>query len=225
MKVPDTPDRAWHDSKPGPGCSFEDLRWYCIREIGNLQEASRASGKQAFAQTMEIDLLKGQVGTKADAKLVQDEFDKVRAETRDEMVSLMAEVDIEGLDAKFATLTDGLDNFAGRIQLAFQQVEAVEQSFQAHVGQAFGEAVTGLKWLHTNSEDRFTKLEADLAVTLQTIVGSAAPGAIRSPPVSQVPSGSVAAAPGLRGCAAGPFACGQCGPATSVGPAHGGPST
>ena len=57
----------------------------------------------------------------------------------------MAEVDIERLDANFATLTEGLEDFAGRIQGAFHQVEAVEQSFQAHVGNAFGDAVAGVK--------------------------------------------------------------------------------
>ena len=41
---------------------------------------------------------------KVRAKLAQDEFNKVRCETSGEMVNFIAEVDIEGLGAKLATL-------------------------------------------------------------------------------------------------------------------------
>ena len=40
-------------------------RWFCTREVGSLQEASRASGQATYAQNMEIEILKGHVGTKS----------------------------------------------------------------------------------------------------------------------------------------------------------------
>ena len=151
---------------------------------------------------MELEILKSHVETKADANLVKEHFDKVGKDSKEEMVNLMAEIDIEGLDAKFESLTDKLNGFAGQIGEAFGQVEAVEQSFQAHVGQAVGEAVAGTKWPHSSSEDRSAKMGQDLNVTLQTLAGTAVP-------VRRVPSAHVLArAPGLSGCAAGPPACG-----------------
>ena len=38
----------------------------------------------------DIETLKGRVGTKAKAHLVQDEFTKIRRDSREEMVNLMA---------------------------------------------------------------------------------------------------------------------------------------
>ena len=76
---PDSPGTAnWHEGKPGPSCSMEDLCWYCIREIGKLQGTARANGKKFFNLKMDVGILKGRVGTKAEAHLVQDEFNKVR---------------------------------------------------------------------------------------------------------------------------------------------------
>jgi hypothetical protein len=202
---------------------MEDLRWYCIREIGKIQETARASGKNAHVLRMEFDVLKGRADTQSDAHLVEAEFTKqradtevefakVRADTREEMVNVLAEIDLEGVEAKFDTLKDQMDDFAKNVEITFNKVEAVESSFQAHAGQAFNETVTGLKWLHENTEARFTNIDADLNVTLKTLIGSPAP-------VRQVPSGSAASAPGLAGCAAGPFACGSCGPRTAGGAA------
>ena len=68
--------------------------------------------------------------------------------------------------------------------------EAVDVSFQAHVGQAFDEVVAGFKWLHDATEKRFVKLETDLTATLQTLAGSAAPC-----PALQVPSAYMPAQP------------------------------
>ena len=105
---------------------MEDLRWYCIREIGKIQETARASGKNAHVLRMKFDVLKGRVETKSDAHLVeaeftkaradtqaeftkirgdtQIEFAKVRSDTREEMVNVLAEIDLEGIEAKFDTL-------------------------------------------------------------------------------------------------------------------------
>ena len=41
-RVPDSPD--WHEAKPGPTCSIEELRFWTIREVGQLQESARATG-------------------------------------------------------------------------------------------------------------------------------------------------------------------------------------
>ena len=92
----DSPDRAkpasessanWHKGTPGPGSSMEDLRWYCTREIGNLQGTARASGKTAYGLRMEFDIPKGRVDTKSEALMVQAGFTKVRTDTRDELAN------------------------------------------------------------------------------------------------------------------------------------------
>ena len=112
---------------------MEDLRWYCIREIGNLQETARASGKNAYNLKMEVDILKGRVGTKSEAHLVQDEFTKLRGETRDEMVNLMADIDTTGTETKLVMVNDLVTAFGAQVQETFRHVAAVEATLQTHV--------------------------------------------------------------------------------------------
>ena len=77
MPVPGSPGTAsWHEGKPGPGCSLEDIRWFAIREI------ARFSGRHLHNLQSEVDALKGRVDTKAEANLVVSEFDKLRVDTR-----------------------------------------------------------------------------------------------------------------------------------------------
>ena len=122
-----------------------DLRWYCIREIGNIKETARASGKNVYHMKMELDILKGRVGIKSEAHLVQDEFTRLREDTRTEMVNLMADVDSAGMEAKLATINDLVATFGSQVQEAFRHVAAVEASFQTHVAQGFADAVTALQ--------------------------------------------------------------------------------
>ena len=57
---------GWHEGKPGPGCSMEELRWYCIREIGQLQSNARAAGKNMQSNKIELEILKGRLNDKVD---------------------------------------------------------------------------------------------------------------------------------------------------------------
>ena len=54
---------------PSPGCSFEDLRWFFIREIGAIKETARTNGQNVHQMQMQVDVLKGSVGTMAEAHL------------------------------------------------------------------------------------------------------------------------------------------------------------
>ena len=109
---------------------MEDLRWYCTRETGNIQETARASGKNVYHMKMELDILKGRVGTKSEAHLVQDEFTKLREDTRTEMVNFMADVDTAGMEAKLATINDLVATFGSQVQEAFRHVAAMEASLE-----------------------------------------------------------------------------------------------
>ena len=101
---------------PGPACSLEDLRWYAIREIGSIKETARANGRNVHGLMKEIETLKGRVGTKAEAHLVQDEFTKIRRDTREEMVNLMAEVDAIGTEARLMAMNDAVTALGAQIQ-------------------------------------------------------------------------------------------------------------
>ena len=64
---PVSSDRAWHDAKPGPMSSLDEVRFWAIREIGKVQETSRLTKKHLRILMNDVDLLKAQMAGKADA--------------------------------------------------------------------------------------------------------------------------------------------------------------
>ena len=94
MPVPDLPGAAqWHEGSPGPNCSVEDLRWFTIREMGKIHEIPRATGRLLHAMQVEINSLKAQAGTKAEAHLVVTELDKLRQDAEVDFTKVRAELD------------------------------------------------------------------------------------------------------------------------------------
>ena len=136
--VPDSAGTAdWHEGKPGPSCSVEDLRWFTIREIGKSKETARFAGRHILNLQTEVDALKGRVDAKAEANLVVNEFDKLRADTRAEILKIQAELDHTGLEARMVAVNDLAGNFGTQVQDAFKQVATVEPNLQAHATQGF----------------------------------------------------------------------------------------
>ena len=115
-----------------------------MREVGRVQETARFTGNHIRVLMKEVDVLKKQMGTKAEAVQVVNEFDKLRGEVKEEFGTLrrdvhqgvskaMVEADIAGTAAKLATLGDMVNNFGAQVQDAFQHVTAVEASLEQHV--------------------------------------------------------------------------------------------
>ena len=129
-RVPDSPD--WHDAKPGPTCSVEELRFWTIREVGRLQETARLTGGHIAWLLKEAQELRA---SKAEAVRVDNELGRLRGDVAGEFTTMRNE-----FTQKFQELGD---NTKG----AFQQVSAVEASLQGHVAQGFAEAVAALQWL------------------------------------------------------------------------------
>ena len=156
-------DGAWHDAKPGPTSSLDEVRFWVIREIGKIQETSRYAGKHLRVLMNDVDGLKAQIVTKADAVQSVREFDRVREEIHDggqrvhaafnqlrqqvgeELTKTTAQLDSSTADAKVSNLADMVQAFSTQVQDSFNHVAAVEASFQTHVSQNFEEAVGALK--------------------------------------------------------------------------------
>ena len=211
MPVPDSPaDDAWTANVPGPGCTVEDLRWYCIREFGAIKDSIKASSVNLHQTNVKVEVLDGRVATKAEAERVQVEFDNLRQQVGNELAKSAADIDSVGTNAKLTNMGDLIGAFSTQVQEAFQHVTAVETSFQAHVSQNFSEAVTALKWLEETMNGRFNQVEQKM-VQGEAAFGSAtyAPPPATHPTARPVPSGRAAASFSvLGGCAAGPYACG-----------------
>ena len=218
MPVPDSP--SWHDAKPGPNCSIEDLRFWSIREIGKLHDTSRMAGAHIHNLLKEVEHLKARVEPKAEALAVAAELDRLRADCAREFGTLRTELDKSDLEQAVGRLADLHKDLGDQTQTAFRQVRAVETTLQGHVSQGFAEAVGALQWLEGQTSTRLVQLEAKV-VQLQATVDT-------PPPPAPAAEQRVASAPALNlrtnlsGCAAGPFACG-CGagatPGEDAGPA------
>ena len=173
--------------------THEQLRWWSVREIGALQEEAKNASAQTRILQKEVDDLKGRVDTKAEALPVSHELDRLRGDVGEEFRIMRTE------------LTKTSSELGEHVQSAFNQARAVETSFQSHVSQGFGEAVTALKWLEEQTRDRFNQVEAQIAV----LQNSTEPHPPPTPAEPRVHTRRPAPAPSpLSGCAAGPFACG-----------------
>ena len=115
--------------------THEQLRWWSIREIDALHETARVAGTHARNLQKEVENLKAQMSTKAEAAPVAAELDRLRGDVGEEFRIMRTEI------------TKTFREHGEHVQGAFDQVGAVETSFQSHVSQGFGEAVTALKWL------------------------------------------------------------------------------
>lgn len=120
---------------------------------------------------------------KAEAHLVQDEFNKVRHELGNELAKAMRDADIAGTNAKFANIGDMVSAFGAQVQEAFQHVSAVEASFQTHVSQGVEEAVSALQWLEGSLSDRCYQIDQKI-----TQVEAAACSATYLPPPARHPA-------------------------------------
>ena len=110
---------------------MDEVRFWNIREVGKIQETARFMGKHIRVLMNEMDALKRQVDSKADAQQAVSEFDKLRNEVTQEFATLrqdvhhgmskaMAEADITGTAAKLTTLSDLTHSFGAQVQEAFQ---------------------------------------------------------------------------------------------------------
>ena len=204
MPVPDSP--SWHDAKPGPNCSAEELRFWSIREIGKLHETSRLAGSHIHGLLKEVRALRSLVEPKAEATAVASELDRLRADCAKEFGTIRTEFDKSDLENAVGRLADLHKELGEQTQTAFRQVRAVEASLQGHVSQGFTEAVGALQWLEGQTSARLVQLETQV-VQLQATVDT-------PPPPAPAAERRVASAPvlnlraNLSGCAAGPFACG-----------------
>ena len=108
---PESPtDSAWHDSKPGPGSSLDEVRFWSIREVGKLQETARFTGKHLRVLMNEMDAMKKQASTKAEATSVVTEFDRLRHDFQTEVTSVRTELDAAGTEAKLTSVNDLIAN-------------------------------------------------------------------------------------------------------------------
>ena len=139
VPVPDSP--SWHDAKPGPNCSAEELRFWSIREIGTLHETARLSGSHIHGLLKEVKALRSMVEPKAEATAVASELDRLREDCVKEFGMFRKEFDKSDLENAVGRLADSHKELAEQTQAAFRQVGAVEASLQGHVSQGFTEAV------------------------------------------------------------------------------------
>ena len=247
--VPESPpDDGWHTNIPGPGCSVEDLRWFCIREVGALKDTAKVNGTNLHQLVIKVeiltgrvDALDGRVDAKAEATRVQAEFDSLKQEVGTELGKIVAETDTAGMNARMVSMAETVNVFGAQVQEAFQHAKAVETSFQAHVSQGFSEAVGALQWLesHVNQKgEQVANKLLQLELAMERSAGLDPAGQTRAPPPPEahasarparaVPAGRAAPAFSvLGGCNAGPYACG-CGdgavPGQPAGPAPAGPT-
>ena len=126
---PESADAAWHEAKPGPASSLDEVRFWSIREIGKIQETNKFTGKHIRILMNEVDTLKKQMATKSDAIQVVHEFDKVRSEVQDggqriqaafdqlrqqfgdELAKTFVDIDSVGTNAKLTNLGDLVNPF------------------------------------------------------------------------------------------------------------------
>ena len=165
MPIPDSPtEDAWHGNIPGPGCSVEDLRWFCIRELGSLKETAKVNGTNLHRLGAKVEIMAGRLDAKAEAPQVQAEFGKLRQEIGTELGRVIAEADTAGINARLTSLAETANTFGAHVQEAFQHAKAVEASFQAHVSQGFSEAVTALQWLEGCANHKGEQVEQKIAL-------------------------------------------------------------
>ena len=226
VPVPDSP--SWHDAKPGPSATFEDLRFWAIHQVGSIQETARLAGMHIHDLRKEVETLKARVSGKAEAEPVAAELDRLRGELGQEFQKVRKELDQTEVIGRIADLVKDLGN---QTQTAFLQVSAVEASLQTHVSQGFSEAESALQWLESQTSTRLGQLETEVG-KFSSVRSAAHVAAVQQAdaPPPPAPTGNrraetrqVAAAPvlnmrgdfaGQAGCAAGPFACG-CGGGTA----------
>ena len=151
--MPDSPE--WHDAKPGPGCTQEQLRFWTIREIGKLQETARMAGAHIQGLRAETAELKA---TKANVGPVAAEFDTLRREVAAEFTQVRADLDKSELENATGLLADSLKVLGEQTQTAFHQVSAVEAQLQAHVSHGFAGAVIALQELEKQTSARMAQL-------------------------------------------------------------------
>jgi len=157
-----------------------------LREIGALHANARSQAERSYATRQDVEHLKAALAGKAEYDLVKSAFDEEHAI----------------FESKIAMVNEGMNDFCGKVMKAFSSVEAIETNLQQHVTGSFAEVVSAVKWLDTVTEQRLEKICSKIAA-VEVMAGSAS-----GPP--RVPS-SAPGFPDLSGCAAGPFACGQCG--------------
>ena len=155
--MPDSPD--WHEAKPGPGCTQEQLRFWTIREIGKLQETSRLAGPHIHGLRKEIADLDA---TKAETGPVAAELDRLRQDVTGEFAKVRLELGKGELENVAGRLADHLKVLGEQTQVAFQQVSTVEAQLQAHVSHGFAGAVVALQVLEKQTSARFTQIEEQI---------------------------------------------------------------
>ena len=113
------------------------------------KQVPRTSTRTSYSLRLELDVLEGHVGPKADAC-------KVGAKLCEDRV---------GIEARFATMGETLAAFGENLQGAFAHVAAVEAGFQAHIGHGFEKAVRAIQWLDKATDERFSGIESKFVET------------------------------------------------------------
>ena len=195
---------SWHQDVPGVGTNLEDLRWFVVREFGQLHATAREQAQRAYDARLDIEALKVKLDGKANVQAVQNKFAEDNAL----------------FEAQIASMNETMSRFGEQVTHAFASVEAIDASFKQHVAGNFSETVAAIQWLDGNVDTRFLnaktaaeghvdRLERKI-VELEATFGSASRAPARAEGDLSRGSSGAAAGDRLSGCAAGPFACGQC---------------
>ena len=98
--VPATPDQAvsprshdsedWDESKPGQGCSVDELRWYVIRELDVIKRQNLQKEKSDYQCRLGVDVIRAAQGTlEGKLEVLGNDFGKHKTETEASMDKLM----------------------------------------------------------------------------------------------------------------------------------------
>jgi hypothetical protein len=178
------------------GTSLEDLRYFVVRELGQINANARTQAQRTHDARLDIEAIRRLLDSKADATAVQAKF------AEDSAVS----------EAKVGMINEGLTDSGAQVSKAFASVEAIGAKFKQHIAGNFAELVSAIHWLDASADGRFAKAKTSAEEHLDALERQLAEikfkawgpvdtnERLRSEDARRAPPGAVG--PPLSGCAA-----------------------
>ncbi len=157
---------GWQRDQPGHGCNLETLRWYIIRELGEIHQHVKATDKAVHNHHVRLEIMKMKMFQKPNKEeldkcvkrnlvdyyskdyidqVMQDSVGKTKAgndvmteqlKGHENKINEMYKMLTEG-DAVHQTVMEKLKVFENDIHNSFQQVKCIEQDLSTRVGLGF----------------------------------------------------------------------------------------
>ena len=157
---PSSIEDEWTRDQPRHGCNTEALRWFVIKELGELRQHAKQSEQAINKHHIRLDIMEQKIQQKPTkektmkanddlAKQMTTQMNDYAKGIEDRLKTMSDVVEETRKIAKYDELLDKLKTFEGNIHKAFQHVDHVERELIDHTSREFSNFSVANAALHS----------------------------------------------------------------------------